>query len=211
MRKKRDLFIGMGLLLSTVHLTGATAAYLSKSTGEKNNVFTVGSVSAQITETLWDKEKALQVYPGQALQKNPAVENTGENNAYVFLEVTIPKRNISVLDSSTGKKTTKENRELFTFQANSDMWTLLKQNESSASKNYIYGYKSVLEPGEVTAPLFQELVAAAYVEGELDAEEDFEVPVTASVIQEQETNKTEGEIYQEFLKQYNADRKEGWS
>ena len=76
-------------------------------------------------------------------------------------------------------------------------------------KKYIYGYKSVLEPGESTSPLFQKLKTVSYLEGELDVEQNYDVSVIASVIQEQEAGKTLKEIYQEYLKQTEADNKEG--
>ena len=40
----------MGLLVGTMSFAGGTAAYLSKSAGEVKNVFTAGSVKAQLTE-----------------------------------------------------------------------------------------------------------------------------------------------------------------
>ena len=129
MRKKRSFLAVMGLLVGTMSFAGGTAAYLSKSAGEVKNVFTAGSV------------KAPKVYPGQILEKDPVVKNIGENSANVFLEVNVPMRSIAVLDGSTGRKTIRENRELFTFQADETKWTLLYQEKTSGNKKYIYGYK----------------------------------------------------------------------
>ena len=209
MRKKRCLFATVGILVGILSVTGGTAAYLSRSAGEVKNVFTAGSVKAQLTEAHWSSEKASKVYPGQILEKDPVVVNTGENRANVFLQVTIPMRSISILDESTGRKSVKENRELFTFQADEAKWTLLYQEHTFNYKKYIYGYKSVLEPGESTSPLFQKLKTVSYLEGELDVEQNYDVSVIASVIQEQEAGKTLKEIYQEYLKQTEADKKEG--
>ena len=117
-------------------------------------------------------------------------------------------RSIAVLDGSTGRKTIRENRELFTFQADETKWTLLYQEKTSGNKKYIYGYKSVLNPGESTTPLFRKLAAVSYLEGELDASVSYDVPVIASVIQEQDGSKTMKEIYQEYLKQADIDQKE---
>ena len=193
MRKKRSFLAVMGLLVGTMSFAGGTAAYLSKSAGEVKNVFT---------------EKASKVYPGQILEKDPVVKNIGENSANVFLEVNVPMRSIAVLDGSTGRKTIRENRELFTFQADETKWTLLYQEKTSGNKKYIYGYKSVLNPGESTTPLFRKLAAVSYLEGELDASVSYDVPVIASVIQEQDGSKTMKEIYQEYLKQADIDQKE---
>ena len=54
MRKKRSFLAVMGLLVGTMSFAGGTAAYLSKSAGEVKNVFTAGSVKAQLTEAHWD-------------------------------------------------------------------------------------------------------------------------------------------------------------
>ena len=105
MRKKRSFLAVMGLLVGTMSFAGGTAAYLSKSAGEVKNVFTAGSVKAQLTEAHWDTQKASKVYPGQILEKDPVVKNIGENSANVFLEVNVPMRSIAVLDGSTGRKT----------------------------------------------------------------------------------------------------------
>ena len=190
MRKKRSFLAVVGLLVGTMSFAGGTAAYLSKSAGEVKNVFTAGSVKAQLTEAHWDTQKASKVYPGQILEKDPVVKS------------------IAVLDGSTGRKTIRENRELFTFQADETKWTLLYQEKTSGNKKYIYGYKSVLNPGESTTPLFRKLAAVSYLEGELDASVSYDVPVIASVIQEQDGSKTMKEIYQEYLKQADIDQKE---
>jgi len=80
--------------------------------------------------------------------------------------------------------------------------------ENLRKQKYIYGYKSVLNPGESTTPLFRKLAAVSYLEGELDASVSYDVPVIASVIQEQDGSKTMKEIYQEYLKQADIDQKE---
>ena len=113
MRKKRSFLAVVGLLVGTMSFAGGTAAYLSKSAGEVKNVFTAGSVKAH-----WDTQKASKVYPGQILEKDPVVKNIGENSANIFLEVNVPMRSIAVLDGSTGRKTIRENRELWTTRIN---------------------------------------------------------------------------------------------
>ena len=90
-------------------------------------------------------------------------------------------RSIAALDGSTGRRTIRENRELFIFQADETKWALLYQEKTAGNKKYIYGYKSVLNPGESTTPLFRKLAAVSYLEGELDASVSYDVPVIASV------------------------------
>ena len=208
MRKKRYILGGAGLLLGIAFSGAVTIAYLTRSVGEVRNVITAGSVKARLTEAHWDAEKALKVYPGQTLEKDPVVQNTGKNEANVFLEVRIPVENIFVVDEKTGKKTEKERKELFQFEADTGKWTLLSKEQDRNSQKYVYGYKKVLMPGESTAPLFSEIVTVSYLEGELDVKRSYDVPVTAKVIQMQDEGMTMEKKYETYLKQYEADRQE---
>ena len=123
-------------------------------------------------------------------------------------EVRIPVENIFVVDEKTGKKTEKERRELFQFEADTGKWTLLSKEQDRNGQKYVYGYKKVLMPGESTAPLFSEIVTVLYLEGELDVKRSYDVPVTAKVIQMQDEGMTMEKKYENYLKQYEADRQE---
>ena len=85
--------------------------------------------------------------------------------------------------------------------------TLSKEQDRNGQK-YVYGYKKVLMPGESTAPLFSEIVTVLYLEGELDVKRSYDVPVTAKVIQMQDEGMTMEKKYENYLKQYEADRQE---
>lgn len=65
--------------------------------------------------------------------------------------------NISVVDEKTGKKTEKERRELFQFEADTGKWTLLSKEQDRNGQKYVYGYKKVLMPGESTRLCFPRL------------------------------------------------------
>ena len=195
-----------GIMLGTVSFSGFTAAYLTQPVNEVSNVITAGSVKAEIIEEHWDANNALKVYPGQVLAKDPVVKNTGYNVANIFLEVTVPMENIAIIDDVTGIKRQKENRELFSFQADTENWKLLEQ--TAACKKYIYGYTSTLAPGEKTSPLFQKITAVHYVAGELSDKKSYEIPVVVQAIQAQGNFRTLKEIYQEYLKQSASDSKE---
>ena len=86
--------------------------------------------------------------------------------------------------------------------------TLLSKEQDQNSQKYVYGYKKVLMPGESTAPLFSEIVTVPYLEGELDVKRSYDVPVTAKVIQMQDEGMTMEKKYENYLKQYEADRQE---
>lgn len=125
--------------MGTVSFSGFTAAYLTQPVNEVSNVITAGSVKAEIIEEHWDANNALKVYPGQVLAKDPVVKNTGYNVANIFLEVTVPMENIAIIDDVTGIKRQKENRELFSFQADTENWKLLYQEQTRPARNIFMG------------------------------------------------------------------------
>ena len=88
MRKKK-LFGSYRAACQELCLCRGNSYVVGKSAGEVKNVFTAGSVKAQLTEAHWDTQKASKVYPGQILEKDPVVKNIGENSANVFLEVNV--------------------------------------------------------------------------------------------------------------------------
>ena len=77
MKRKKYLLAVAGGLAGIMISAGGTAAYLSKSVNEVRNVFTAGSVKAQLTEAHWDAALAQKAYPGQVLKKDPVIKNTG--------------------------------------------------------------------------------------------------------------------------------------
>ncbi len=209
MKRKRYILGGTGILLGIAASGTVTFAYLSRSVGEVRNVITAGSVKARLIEEHWDQSQTVKVYPGQILNKDPAVQNIGKNAANVFLEVKIPVENISLVDQKTGRKTQRERREIFWFQADTKKWMLLLQEQNKDNQKYVYGYKDTLKPGETTAPLFSRLVTVPYLEGELNVKKSYNVPVTANVIQTQNNGITMKEKYENYIRQYEADSKEG--
>ena len=93
----------IGLMLIAFATVGLTYAYLSRSPGEVKNTFTVGSVKIQLLEDNWNPNNAKELHPNQVFTKDPRVRNTGDNNAFVFLEVYVPMDNISLVDKNVSK------------------------------------------------------------------------------------------------------------
>ena len=208
MKIKKVTFTVTGILLGAGLTVGLTGAYLWNTTGEIRNVVTAGNVKAELMEEHWKPLKGEKIYPGQVLNKDPVVKNTGTNEANVFLEVEIPMAEISIVDTSSNQKLPAKNMELFTFLAEESEWTLLFQKQEQNVKSYVYGYRKLLKPGEVTAPLFEKVTMVNYLEGELDPAKTYEMPVKAKVIQTQSKEKSLKEIYQDYLEQQEADEEE---
>lgn len=85
------------LLIAALIITGIFAFMTAKDS--KTNVFTVGSVDIEVQEEHWDEtdvdedgipDAAEGVMPGDLVPKDPRIDNTGANDAYVFAVVTIP-------------------------------------------------------------------------------------------------------------------------
>ena len=89
--KKKILALCLILALAVTAIGGATLAYFTD-TDDAKNEFTVGNVDIDLTEPNWDKEgggedEGEEVYPGEALAKDPTVENIGENPCFVRVSV----------------------------------------------------------------------------------------------------------------------------
>ncbi len=197
----------MGIFLASA---GITNAFLQKPAGRLDNVVTPGSIGTELTEPLWKKEAGKDLVPGQAVSKNPMVTNTGENDSWVFLRVDVPVRRISLVDPETKRKTEKKDRELLSFQADTDAWELVEKKTDAGAAHYVYGFKKILPKGASTPPLFGEVAFVNYLEGELNPEEVLTMPIEAVAIQSNVENAYAGlkSVYQEYLEQETADGKE---
>lgn len=182
--KKRCLF---PLFLSGVMIlcgisAGLCSAYLSASTDTLQNVITSGTVQIRLLEENWKPDAQHAVVPGSVISKDPAIQNTGKNAAHVFLEIGIPIRSISIVDTNMQKQE-RVRTELFSFLADSKNWKQIKKYSEQEKMIYVYGYDGILYPQETTEPLFDTVTLVNYLEGELDAKEKLQIDVTAKAIQ----------------------------
>lgn len=89
-KKKLTLAITAVVLVLTMAI-GGTLAYFTDKTEVKENTFTVGNVEITLTEPNWEGEGSVdapEVYPGEALAKDPTVTNVGDNPCFVRVKVT---------------------------------------------------------------------------------------------------------------------------
>lgn len=106
-KKKRNAVISV-MLICALLITGIFAFLTA--TDSKTNRFTVGKIDIVLHEDNWDEwyenhpdadpevdvpDFAENILPGAEIEKAPYVENTGNNDAYVFLTVETPAREIS--------------------------------------------------------------------------------------------------------------------
>lgn len=187
--KKRMLIIfALSLIIIALAAIGISLAMLTQKTENRANNFTFGNVSIDLTEPEWDELKPEDkiVYPGRTISKDPIIKNTGENDLYAYIEVSVPKKTVRTVKIENGKEVINEAKlqELFSFRAN-EGWTLISKDDSSndyATYRYAYTAK-ILSPGESTNALFDSVTYINMLEGEIPMGTVLDMPINAYAIQ----------------------------
>jgi len=142
------------------------------------NTFTVGKVDISLEE---DYETTL-LRPNEKVKKNPSVKNAGSTASYVFLEVDVPKAEITLLDDNGQILTEKSVQEIFnliskatTHKTVTSNFTYDKDwiyliNETITSKTeyntYIFAYSKKLGANKTTSELFDEIQLRKFIDSE---------------------------------------------
>lgn len=215
--KKVKVLLAVGALTGVLATGGALAYFTDKDEGV--NQFTVGRVEIDLQEPEWEKkpdedgneipDEAEDMTPNQTISKDPKIKNTGVNDAYVFLTVQIPCREI-VTANADGTKNPKALTDLYSYTADTS-WTKLgtydvlgEDGKSVTAHKYLYAYATaggdctVLNPGKTTKALFEEVTFVNAVEGQGLEEEKFDIAIDAYGIQTTDLNggvKTPHEVW----------------
>ena len=178
--------IACGLVVSMA--VGSTVAYLSDAETAANT-FTVGKVQIDLEEPGYpgnDSDEVKNIIPNQEIVKDPQIENTGNNNALVFLRVEIPQETFTELDADNniGEK---KRQDLFKLKNVSGQWELLRtetitEADGKVKTSYVYGYKKILAKGSTTDKLFQKVQMKNSVEKDLESKVE-DIVITACAIQ----------------------------
>lgn len=176
MSKRKILLVAAAMCMIAILAVGGTLAYFTDETDVKNNVFTVGNVEIKLEEPNWESEgseDAPEVYPGEALAKDPTVTNTGANPCFVRVSV-------EGLDCLVGEGDGDEMlihvRTNYVVDALGDGWV-------KHTDGYYY-YTKVLAAEAVTTPVFDSIVIpTALTNG--DGETKFSIDVQAQAVQAQ--------------------------
>ena len=142
--KKKLTAIALVICLVAVALVGGSLAYFTDN-DDATNTFTVGNVSIDLTEPKWDasgSQDAPEVYPGEALAKDPTVTNDGANPCFVRISVT----GLDCLDPAG----------MITYRTDY-VADKLGDNWVKHTDGYYY-YTKVLAAGETTDALFDQIV-----------------------------------------------------
>ena len=158
---------------------GGVSAYLTDY--EKvYNEFTVGKVDIELKEPEWKPEENKKIEPSKVIHKDPQITNTGTNDAFVYMEVSIPMANVEAA-AENGERLGKKVQELFYFEAK-DSWMQLSVQNTESRRTYTYAYTKILKPQETSEALFDTVKFLNLIEGQLDGQ-TFEIPVRAYAIQ----------------------------
>lgn len=144
MNKKKMITVCLVVALMAVFAIGGSLAYFTD-TEEKDNTFTVGNVDIQLTEPNWVSSGSVdapEVYPGEALAKDPTVKNNGANPCFVRIQVT----GLDCLDDAG----------MITYRTDY-VDNKLGENWVKGTDGYYY-YNKVLAVGATTDALFDQIV-----------------------------------------------------
>ena len=184
MMKNRKMVKGIALGAMIAALAaGGTAAYLTDFETNTNS-FTVGKVDIELDEPGWKPEENTKIVPTQVIKKDPYVKNVGVNEAFVYLEVSVPVSEV-ITAAQDGTRNALAKTELFSYAKNND-WTQLEKKEIGQNMVYTYAYNHILNPGEKTTTLFDTVTFANIIEGQLDTQQ-LDMPVRAYAIQSMNT------------------------
>jgi len=188
--KKRKIIL-TSLALALVLVIGGIAAYLTDTTTEVKNTFTVGKVDIDLTEPAWtaakteDANYGKEIVPGEKFDKDPTITVTNDSkDAYIFMEVTIPTGTVGGVD----------NTELFTLLENDgttvapDSTKWVQVSKTGSTYVYAYGTSSAMTKVSKngTATLFKKVqfkTGITSTEAQTLAQNDQEIVLKGYAIQ----------------------------
>lgn len=172
--KKKFLAFAMVFALAAVAVVGGTMAYFTDKDA-KDNTFTVGNVNVALVEQQngIDKEtnqpalvpfedgKVLMPGSNNAVDKIVSVKNTGSNDAYVRVKITVPAAIKDVVKLVPSRSVYWDN--LLATDSISD-------DELTGDRTYTVIYSEIVAPNAVT----EEVLSKVYLEDTLNYENDGE-------------------------------------
>ena len=182
--KKKIITSCLVVALLVVGIVGASLAYFTDK-DSADNTFTVGNVKIDLTETEWKTPDS--VAPGATYDKNPVVVNTGANDAYIRVDVTITDWAAFKAAAAAHEIT-----DLSTIFAGHDenKWTRvsIKEDTATDTATYSYYYNAKLVKDTSTEALFTSVtIPAAFTSADMEAiagtDGQFSIKIVAHAIQ----------------------------
>ena len=175
MTKKKVAAFFTAAALCGALAVGSSMAYLTDHDSVTNK-FSVGKVDIVGHEPNYTPDndgKTNNIVPTQVIKKDPQIENVGKNDAYVYLDVSIPIAKVITVNAAGNRLNggVAKDTELFSMNNVSKKWTLMYNKRVGDNMVYTYSYNEILAPGKTTDPIFTSLTAANIVEGQLDGKD----------------------------------------
>lgn len=191
---KRNMMkvLATGAVIGSLAVCG-TAAYLTDYDNTVNE-FTVGKVDIKLEEPNWKPEDHTKIEPSEVIKKDPQIKNEGINDAFVYLEVSVPVASV-ITAAADGSRIDKAETELFSFAAKND-WTRIDKRKVGNNQVYTFTYNKILKPTETTTTLFDTVTFANIIEGQLDTQ-TLSMPVRAYAIQTVNTGDNGGTLLEQ--------------
>jgi hypothetical protein len=189
-------------LIAVLSAIGSAAAFLV-STDAKVNSFAVGEVEISVIEPAWEEGTAsTALEPGQQVEKDPVIKNTGVNDAFVFMVLDLPKAmGLMLFDENGSLQRTPPDKGTLLFEPQLAVgydrhWKIISETDiDDPDREYLrqvwayavpqgeaFGMKP-LAPGDSTLPLFEAVRYTWAVEGQGLTEKRFNLPVCGYAIQ----------------------------
>lgn len=153
MKLNRKWMLVVALVMSVAMATTGTLAYLTDRDSEVN-VFTMGNVDIDLKEEF---EQDATLMPGEKITKEPTIENTGRNNAWVWMTIAIPAELQDLSNPDNNVIHYAYNSDNFTDEK--WMWgdTLDTTKDGIEYKVYTALYQTPLAPNAVTESTIYEV------------------------------------------------------
>lgn len=208
MKKAKTLALA-GALVGVMTIGGISAYFTDADSA--TNVFSVGKVEIDLEEPNWDPEDTPEdIVPNETFSKDPLILNTGNNDAYVFLEVSVPYATVKTANAD-GTVKARQKTQLFNYELNKG-WVLVGNvldsgngTAEAGTYTYVYAYTGILngnsktdmlalQPNQSTPTLFDEITFINAVEDEGLEEKVYDVVVNAYGIQTENIVDVDGSV-----------------
>ena len=195
--KKKIVTLCVVICLLVVAAIGGTLAYFTDNE-TATNVFTMGKVDIELTETEWVAPDA--VYPGIAYEKNPVVKNVGDDSAWIRVDVTLS--DAAAFVTAAGKYQITDLSVIFD-EHDETKWTRAEivQDAEKDTLTYSYYYNDLLEAGESTDAIFTQVkIPGQFNNADMKAiGENFTITIQAHAMQTADDYDTVQEAFAAYI------------
>ena len=144
MKKGTVLTAAASLSATLILLIGSTTAYFTD-IEVKDNIITIGKIDLQLDEGNFPPD-TVAIVPGSKVDKAPKLKNTGNRDEFVFLKIAVPKKQVTLLNSSgTPIDNLSGSQQIFRIIANESL--PMETISTQAGKDIDFSYHGINNSG----------------------------------------------------------------